>query len=153
MSLFICFPFLLFGSLADFFFSLSISLSRLLPHSLVCLPHPHIQPPLPSPHHNLNITWTPSVAFPTVFITGLPGGSQAPPSAGCVSAALSVFLCLSLCLFVALPVFPNLSFVCLALCLSAGLSLSRLPAHLYSQNYEHWQSFLAIRSSKVQYRH
>ncbi|KAK1897748.1 hypothetical protein KUDE01_017279, partial [Dissostichus eleginoides] len=38
---------------------------------------------------NPNITWTPSVAFPTVFITGMPGGSQAPPSACCVSGSLS----------------------------------------------------------------
>lgn len=121
VSLFICFPFPLFGSLADFSPSLfpSYSLSR-LPIS-----HPHNQPaPLHSPRHNPNITWSPSVAFPTVFITGLPGGSQAPPSACCVSAALPVFLCLSRCLFVAIPVSPNLSFVCLALCLSAGLSVS-----------------------------
>lgn len=68
--------------------------------------------------------------FPTVFITGLPAGFQAPPSACCVSLALPVFLCLSLCLFVALPVSPNLSFVCLALLLSAGLSVS---PHTYSK--------------------
>lgn len=146
MSLFICFPFPLFGSLADFSLSLFLSYSL----SLVCLPHPHNQPaPLPAPHHNPNITWTPLVAFPTAFITGLPGGSQAPPSACCVSVALSVFLRLSLCLFVAIPVSPNLSFVCLALCLSAGLSVS---THTYSQKYEHWQSlsFLAICSSTME---
>lgn len=121
MSLFICFPFLLFGSLADFSLSLFLSCSI----SLVCLPPPPLnQPPHPSPHHNPNITWTPLVAVPTVFITGLPGGSQAPPSACCVSVALPVFLYLSLCLFVALPVSLNLSFVCLALCLSAGLYVS-----------------------------
>lgn len=121
-----------------FLFSVSLFLSHSL--SLVCLPTPppltHHYPPLPSPHHNQNITWTLSVVFPTVFITGLPAGFQASPSACCVSLALPVFLCLSVCLFVTLPVSPNLSFVCLALFLSAGLFVS---PHTYSKKY--WQSF------------
>lgn len=145
VSLFICFPFPLFGALAVFF-----PFSRFLSHSLslVCPPYPNNHPPFPSPHHNQNITWTLSVVFPTVFITGLPGGFQASPSACCVSLALPVFLCLSLCLFVTLPVSPILSFVCLALFLSAGLSVS---PHTYSKKY--WQSFLALCSSTVKYRH
>lgn len=107
------------------FFPLSHSILLVLS----CLPA-SVPKPTSSPIHNLHIMWSPSAVFPTVFNTGLPGGSQALPSACCV---FSLTFFAHFCLFVAIPVSPDLSLV---VSLSAGL-----PTHTYSHKYEHWESY------------
>lgn len=130
-------------------FSPLLSLSLLLPLSCLPILYPHNQPPLPSPHHNQNITWTLSVVFPTVFITGLPGGFQASPSACCVCLwlSLSFFACLSVCLWHSSSLQICLLCVWLCFCLRGSLS-----PHTHAVR-SIGKVFLASCSSTVEYRH
>ena len=127
VSLFICFPFLLFGSLADFSLSLFLSCSV----SLVCLPPPPSFSSSQSEHNMDSFGCGPHCLHHRAA-RGLSGSSICLLCV-CGSPCLPLLVSLSVCGTPRLSesvfcVFGPVSF-CRAVC---------LPMHTYTQKYMHW---------------